>query len=221
MNKMVARLLVNIFLKIHTKSYNLAGKLAIAADNDGIHPKHRILRYKEWFLDNIQPGGVVLDVGCNTGMMPELLAQKARFVYGVEINEDLIKEARRKRQRPNIEYICADATAYDFTGKEVDCVTFSNVLEHIEYRVDFLRKLINNLKWNDESKKRFLIRVPMIDRDWITLYKKEQNIEYKLDVGHFTEYTLEQLKDELQQAGIAILNSQIKFGEIYAVCQGK
>lgn len=211
---------LKLILHLHTLSYVYAGLLATLINN-GVHPKHRIMRYKEWFLDNIQPGWVVLDVGCNTGLMPELLAQKARFVYGIEINEDLIKEARGKRQRPNIEYICADATAYDFTGKEVDCVTLSNVLEHIEHRVDFLKKLIHNLKWNDESKKRFLIRVPMIDRDWITLYKKELGLEYRLDGSHFIEYTFEGFAEELRQANINIIQHQIRFGEIYAVCQGE
>ncbi|MEA3513764.1 MAG: class I SAM-dependent methyltransferase, partial [Campylobacterota bacterium] len=182
------------------------------------HPKHEIMKYKEWFLDNIQKDWVVLDVGCNTGMMPEVMSSKASFVYGIEINCKNIEEAKRERQRDNIEFICADATTYDYTPlKPIDCVTLSNVLEHIEYRVDFLKKLISQIKW--KNKKRLLIRVPMIDREWIAVYKKELGLEYRLDNTHYTEYTYEQLRDELSQASIKINSYNIKFGEIYAVCE--
>lgn len=84
-----------------------------------------------------------------------------RLIYGIEIEEKHIVEAKKKRQKKNIEFICADATTYDYSSlKAIDCV-----LEHIEYRVEFLQKLIQQIKWND--KKRLLIRVPMLDREWI------------------------------------------------------
>ncbi len=176
------------------------------------------MQYKEWFLENIEPDLVVLDVGCNTGMMPAVMSSKASFVYGIEINCKLIEEAKRKRQSENIEFICADATAFDYTPlRAIDCVTLSNVLEHIEYRVEFLQKLITQIKWND--KKRLLIRVPMIDREWIAVYKKEMGVEWRLDPTHFTEYTLEQFEDELLRAGVKILSHHIRWGEIYAVCE--
>jgi hypothetical protein len=60
----------------------------------------------------------------------------------------------------------------------------------------------------------------MIDRDWITLYKREIGIEYRLDPTHFTEYTFEQLKEELREADIEIISHHVRFGEIYAVCRG-
>lgn len=218
-NKMIAKVLLKPILKFHSLTYQLSGILASNL-NDGIHPKHKIMRYKEWFLDNIQKDWVVLDVGCNTGMMPEVMSSKASFVYGIEIEKKHIQVAQNKRQKKNIEFICADATAYDYTPlKPIDCVTLSNVLEHIEFRVEFLGKLISQIKWN--NKKRFLIRVPMIDREWIAVYKKELGLEYRLDRTHFTEYTFEQFKNELNQANIEINSYNIKFGEIYAICEAK
>lgn len=218
-NKFTAKLLQKFVLNLHSKAYTLSGSIA-AILNDGIHPKHKIMKYKEWFLDNIQKDWVVLDVGCNTGMMPELMSKKVNFVYGIEIEEQHILEAKFKRQQENIEFIFADATAYDYTPlKAIDCVTLSNVLEHIEHRVEFLQKLIKQIKWN--NKKRFLIRVPMIDREWIAVYKKELGLEYRLDNTHYTEYTYGQLKNELDIAGIEIKSHHVKFGEIYTVCEVK
>jgi 2-polyprenyl-3-methyl-5-hydroxy-6-metoxy-1,4-benzoquinol methylase len=218
-SKIIAKLLQNTILNLHSKAYSFSGYIASIL-NDGVHPKHRIMKYKEWFLDNIQKDWVVLDIGCNTGMMPVVMSKKASFVYGIEIEEKHIKEANEKRQKENIEFICADATTYDYAPlKAIDCVILSNVLEHIEYRVEFLQKLIQQIKWND--KKRLLIRVPMINREWIAVYKKELGLEYRLDKTHYTEYSYEQLKDELDEAGIKILSYHVKFGEIYTICEVK
>ena len=90
--KSIAKKLERFLLNLHTKTYNLSGRLAVVV-NDGIHPKHRIMRYAEWFLNNIHTDWVVLDVGCNTGMMAGILAQKARLVYGIEIDGKLIELA--------------------------------------------------------------------------------------------------------------------------------
>jgi len=217
--KRISKFLIGPVLQLHTVIYKLAGMIAVQL-NEGIHPKHRIMQYKEWFLHNINNDDVLLDVGCNNGMMPELISKKAKFVYGIEIEQKHIIAARNLRQKDNIEYICADATTYDYTNcRPIDCVTLSNVLEHIEHRVDFLKKLVAQVSWKDDNNKKLLIRVPMIDREWIVIYKKELNLEYRLDSTHFTEYTYEQFNDELNQSGIKILSHHVRFGEIYAVCK--
>ncbi len=217
-SRVFAKFFIKTSLLIHNLSYILASRYAVTLNN-GVHPKHWIMKYKEWFLGNIQTNWVVLDVGCNTGMMSEIMSSKADFVYGIDIEEKHIKEAVEKRQGSNIKFINADATCYDYTQlKNIDCVTLSNVLEHIEHRVEFLTKIINQIKWN--NKKRLLIRVPMIDRDWIVLYKKEMEVESRLDTTHFTEYTYYQLKTELEQANVKIISYHVKFGEIYAICEG-
>jgi len=81
-NKLIVKRLEKIVLNLHTKTYLLSGILA-GSLNDGVHPKHRIMKYKEWFVDNIEKSWVVLDVGCNTGMMPEVMSKKASFIYGI------------------------------------------------------------------------------------------------------------------------------------------
>lgn len=217
--KALAKLLIKPILRCHSLCYKLAGQYAIIL-NGGIHPKHRILRYKEWFLENIQPGWTILDIGSNTGMLSLTLAEKASFVYGIEADEKHVNIAKTQYARDNIEYIYADATHYDYSFcRSINCVVLSNVLEHFEHRVDFLKKIICQIKWADEKDKCILIRVPIIDREWIVLYKKEQGLDYRLDSTHCIEYTLEQFKEELQEANIEIKQIDIRFGEIYAVCK--
>ena len=219
LKKPIATLLIKPILKMHSRCYKWAGSLAIIL-NDGIHPKHQILRYKEWFLENIETDWTVMDVGSNTGLLASMLSEKAAFVYGIEINEQNVKAAILSNFKENIEYICADATTYDYSScRPIDCVSLSNVLEHIEDRTAFLKKLIKNLNWVNDKQKRFLIRVPVIDREWIVLYKKQLGLDYRLDQSHFIEYTLESFSEELKLANIVPENVKIRFGEIYAVCK--
>jgi len=218
-NKFIARLLIKPILKLHNLTYMLSGMYASIV-NDGIHPKFKILDYQGWFLANIEEGWNVLDIGCNTGALAYSLSEKSNMVYGIEIIEKLVEISKKNRQKNNIEYIYGDATVYDYSNcKPIDCVVLSNVLEHIEQRVEFLIKIKDTIKWNSDTKKVFLIRVPVMDRDWITLYKKSMGIEWRLDNTHFIEYTLDKFREEINNSGLEILSTKVKFGEIYAVCQ--
>lgn len=83
-------------------------------------------------------------------------------------------------------------------------------MQHIQDRVEFLQKI-------KDLAVKILIRVPMINRDWITLYKKELGMEWRLDPTHYTQYTLESLEEELQKANLRIDKFSIQFGEIWAI----
>jgi len=213
-----AKWLIKPILKLHSLTYLLAGLYGTML-NHGIHPKHDILKYKEWFVSHIKNNWVVLDVGCHHGLLSKSLAEKASFVYGIEQNKHTLIIAQKQHFSSNIEYIWADATQYDYTSiQPIHCVILSNVLEHIAHRVDFLKKLITTIKWADPSQKRFLIRVPMINRSWIVIYKKNMGLDYRLDSTHKTEYDFNQFENELKQANIRIISYDIRFGEIYAIC---
>jgi len=95
-------------------------------------------------------------------------------------------------------------------------VTLSNVLEHIDSREFFLKKILSQVNWAGNPL--ILIRVPMIDRDWMPTYLKELGLDYRLDVTHYTEYTLRSFYEELNRCGIEVTSHQIQWGEIYAIC---
>jgi hypothetical protein len=59
--------------------------------------------------------------------------------------------------------------------------------------------------------------VPMIDRDWLALFKKEKGVEYRLDKTHFTEYTIESFEEEIKEADLKIESYSVQFGEIWAI----
>lgn len=204
------RFLVQCALRLHTFSYKLASKCAIMAEG-GLHPKHRLMNYHHFFLDHILQGDTVLDIGCGNGALAYDLAKKARRVIGIDNNEKNRSVWEKKYAASNLEYHVVDATLFQ-SETRFDVVVLSNVLEHIERRVEFLGKI-------KHLAPTFLIRVPMINRDWITLYKKELGLDYRLDTTHFIEYTLDGFIDELKQAGFMARDHSIQFGEIWAVVE--
>jgi SAM-dependent methyltransferase len=211
--------ILKFILELHSISYSFISLISTRLNN-GIHPKHQIIKYKEWFAENIKANTTILDIGCSTGLMCRLISKKAKKVYGIDINNSAIDCAKKNNQVNNVEYIHADATVFNYQSIElIDCVLLSNVLEHIDDRVLFIKNIIKKVKWRKKVK--FLIRVPMIDRDWLVLYKKQMGVSWKLDKTHFTEYTLEEFSKEIEQCNLKILKYSIRWGEIYAEIIGK
>jgi len=177
----------------------------------GRHPKHNILKYDLFFKNNLNENDVVLDIGCGNGHLAMSVAEKVKRIVGVDISEKNIKIAKENNDKSNLEFLLGDATNYNFDGK-FDAIILSNVLEHIEKRVEFLK----NIK---KLSNKILIRIPMLDRDWLTVYKKENGFEYRLDDTHFLEYTLDILNDELKESGWKLEDYSIQFGELWGVCK--
>ena len=207
----VAGTFINPVLRAHSAAYKLAGHMATALERDGVHPKHRLMDYHGWFAARLDPGWRVLDVGCGNGALAAELSRYCGHVTAIDIDPDNIRMARRKNARENIAYIVGDATTHRFDGS-FDAVVLSNVLEHIEDRAAFLKRL-------SRLSGRFLVRVPMVDRDWITLYKKERGLPWRLDDSHFVEYTFDLLKKEMSSARLGIVEHRVRYGELYAVCE--
>ncbi len=208
MKRILIKKLLRILLDLDNRIHFLISKYSVKHEG-GLHPKHRLTGYHDFFLKNIRPGDDVLDIGCGNGYGACRIADKAGKVTGIDIGSENIKIAQKKYFRDNIEYISGYATVYLF-NKKFDVIILSNVLEHIEDRVRFLEKAKNLCK-------KYLIRVPMKDRDWKVLFKEELGIENRLDKTHFIEYTINSFREELEEAGLAIQYFEIRFGEIWSV----
>jgi SAM-dependent methyltransferase len=206
--KEINSIALKFFVWLDNLCYRMITKIAII-DNDGAHPKHRILDYHSFFSLHLLQTDTVLDVGCGNGSVAFDVALVAKEVVGIDIDKKNIENAKRTNSRANITYLIGDATTYPFAEK-FDKIILSNVLEHIENRIDFLKKLHN-------ISDTILLRIPMIDRDWVTVYKKEKGLEYRLDSTHFVEYTLNNLKDELIKSHWDIEIYSIQFGEFWGV----
>jgi SAM-dependent methyltransferase len=193
--KIIYKFLLRLSLRFSNWLYKVISYLSIKNEN-GLHPKHHLIGYHKFFINNITINDLVLDIGCGNGALAYDLADKAKSVTGIDIEEKNIQKARVKYNKSNIKYLVGDATK-DLGGEKFDVIILSNVLEHIEQRIIFLKKIKGLAS-------RYLVRVPMFDRDWVTLYKKELGVEWRLDKTHFTEYTEESFKKEFSQAGYKV-----------------
>lgn len=202
----IARFCVDTLLKAHNLCYRQAGVFSQWLEADGLHPKHRLMNYHLWFTQRVEPHWTVLDVGCGNGALAQDLAKHCHRLVGIDTSAKNV--AASKARVPQGVFHHGDATTFAFDQK-FDAAVLSNVLEHIEGRVELLKKL-------KEVSRVLLIRVPMINRDWITLYKRERNIEYRLDETHFIEYTMQGFQEELHAAGLKMAECEVMFGEIYA-----
>ena len=92
-----------------------------------------------------------------------------------------------------------------------DIIVLSNVLEHLTGRAAFLQRLKEATQ-----ARRFLIRVPCFERDWRVPLKQELGVEWRLDMDHKTEYTLDAFRGEMAAAGLTITHQEVRWGEIWA-----
>ena len=96
------------------------------------------MNYHKFFVDNIDENDLVLDIGCGNGALSYDIAKKAKKVVGIDLNEKNISFAKERYSKENIEW--GDALK-DLPDERFDVIIMSNVLEHIENRVEFLRRL--------------------------------------------------------------------------------
>jgi len=200
---------LRLLFRLDTRLYQVQGRKAVEYGG-GIHTKHRHIRYHDFFVARVRPGEKVLDVGCGMGAMAYDVAQeKGARVVGIDLNTDSIAMACERHSHPNVQYIVGDVLK-DLPEGVFDVVILSNVLEHLPERAVFLRRLLELTKTS-----RFLIRVPLFERDWRVPLKKELDVEWRLDPTHEIEYTVEAFEAEQTAAGLSIAHQEIRWGEIW------
>lgn len=205
---------LRFLLDLDARLYTLQGQTSVAY-GDGIHSKHRHIRYHDFFIDRIRKGETVLDIGCGNGAVAYDVAKRAGArVTAIDMCNVSIRTARDRHAHPDVTYMHGDALS-DLPAARFDVVLMSNVLEHIESRVEFLRRVAKSV-----GPKRWLIRVPLFERDWRVPLKKELGLEWRLDATHFTEYTQESFDEEVAAAGLAITHVEYRWGEIWAELAG-
>lgn len=191
-------------------------KLLIEHENK--HPKIGLMGYPQYFAKFLAAGhDTLVDIGCGHGFAMAQLLEKVVLskVVMIDHNKNHLDTAKCLLQRFNsvvdIQYLHGDLRDFSY-GEYVSPVGFlSNVLEHIEERVDFLKTL------SDAGFERLLIRVPSVNRHWLVRYARESSVYYFMDRDHKTEYTGDEIRCELMDAGYEIIESVQEYGEYWIV----
>ena len=201
---------MRFLLETDSDLYLLEGDEAVRYGS-GEHPKHRLMRYHDFFIARIKPGERVLDIGCGIGALARDVAEHSKAtVVGIDLDEQNISVARSRYAHKRVEYRVGNVLT-DLPYEKFDVAILSNVLEHLPDRANFLRKLVQVARPS-----RLLVRVPLFDREWRVPLKKELGVDYRLDNTHETEYTTESFAQEIAAAGLRIVHQEIRWGEIWA-----
>ncbi len=181
---------------------------------NGEHPKHRLTQYHEFFVQNIENGQKVLDIGCGYGAVARSIAaaHPNSKVLGLDYCEDSIRQADSTKNPKNLSFILSDVHDGLPTG-DWDVVVLSNVLEHIVDRIALLNSLTRSL-----PNCKFLIRVPLFERDWQMALRKELNVDFRSDPDHKIEHSLSEFENEINCSGLSVCEFKTLWGEIWSVC---
>jgi 2-polyprenyl-6-hydroxyphenyl methylase/3-demethylubiquinone-9 3-methyltransferase len=124
--------------------------------------------YFDRFIDG-WAGAKVLDVGCGGGYACEYLSQRQAVVFGTDILEESLLEARQHaaQEHLKIEYRMCTPERLPFNDREMDVVTCFDVLEHIPDKGRTLGEIHRVLKpggwlFFDTLNKTFLARLVVI-----------------------------------------------------------
>lgn len=187
--------------------------LAIELDG-GVHAKHRLIGYHRFFIERVGRDERVLDVGCGKGELAhDIAVSSGARVTGIDLSEEALAFARSRFAEAGLDFVQADALTY-VPDEPFDVVVLSNVLEHIAERPQLLRRLAEVTQAS-----RILIRVPLLERDWLVALRSDLGLWHYGDPTHETEYTVEQFHEELAEAGLAAEELQQRWGEIWAVAR--
>lgn len=181
----------------------------------GEHPKHTLMKYHDYFISNIPDNSKVLDLGCGYGAVARSIAinVKGVTVTGIENDKERFNQAKLNNNLENLDFIYGDALEITNNTKW-DVIVMSNILEHIDERVKFLKKIKELLIPGI-----ILIRVPLFERNWEIAFRKELGINYFSDSTHYIEHTKQEFRNEINAASLKIDDMQILWGEIWAKCR--
>lgn len=125
---------------------------SIAKVYDYIFPKNRKqLEFVE-SIKKISSEEKILDIGCATGNLTELLGEKTRNIVGIDLDKELLKEAKYKHPNLNFENMNMLKINEKFEENSFDrVVSFGNTLVHLDSREEveeFFQKVYKTLKFN-------------------------------------------------------------------------
>lgn len=209
----MVRALLRLLLRLDNLLYRYTSVAAVRYGG-GLHPKHRLTAYHDFFARHIRAGERVLDIGCGNGVVDwDVATRTGALVTGVDRDAAAIAHAQAHYRHERLRFRVGEAWAAA-EGEAFDVVVLSNVLEHLDGRVEFLQRIRERL-----APQRLLVRVPLFERDWRVPLKAELGVDHRLDPTHYTEYRETEFRDELRSAGFDVVEAEIRWGEIWAVCR--
>jgi SAM-dependent methyltransferase len=186
----------------------------------GIHPKNvfttRIDDLREEVASFSSHPLRVIDFGCGSGRMLELLASHVSEGLGIDLRPPTGNaHAVIQEKNPQIRFEYREHTPASLRERihafKPDLVLLSHVLEHIENPVDFLKAF---------HPFPVLVCLPS-EESWVQKLRQHLGLNTSSDSTHFREYTRASVQAELEQAGYR--TDRVRFnaeGELVFLAKG-
>jgi 2-polyprenyl-3-methyl-5-hydroxy-6-metoxy-1,4-benzoquinol methylase len=170
-----------------------------------IHPKHLVTVEENlpWYLDYIEPGMKVLDIGCGQGVHSLRAAHQGAQVLSVDYNWLNLEIGQAlKQEEPTTQVIFMMGNVerpLPFSDEAFDLVLMLDVIEHLYQRTHALREVQRVLKPNGI----LLLAAPNRNTKW-KRHLRTAGLPSETDPDHKIEYIWPELQDELAQGGFAV-----------------
>lgn len=107
---------------------------------DHLHRYSMVLNYIE--------NKTVLDIASGEGYGTHLLSKKAKFIYGVDIDETTINKAKEKYKKENLKYLIGNTNSIPLENNSVDVVVSFETIEHHDKHNEMITEIKRVLKPN-------------------------------------------------------------------------
>jgi|TARA_B100001971_G_scaffold176213_1_gene170152 ubiquinone/menaquinone biosynthesis C-methylase UbiE len=112
------------------------GERMIPGETPDVFFFEHLQRY--YFIKDLCKNKAVLDVGCGNGYGAMFLANYAKEIVGVDIDDEAIKNARRSYIKNNLRFFLTEASGSKLRNKKFGVICSFEVIEHIKNQKKFL-----------------------------------------------------------------------------------
>lgn len=166
-----------------------------------IHPKHLAnLSQSRWYLEYVEPGQPVLDVGCGHGIHTLRVAGRAGTTAGLDYNWHHLQMAKMLSNglgTTAVTFLLGHVEqGLPFAGGAFQRVLLLDVIEHLHRRVELLREIYRVLR----PEGLLLLSAPNSHTRWKQRLQAAGLFSYT-DPDHKVEYCWDELVAELRAGG--------------------
>jgi ubiquinone/menaquinone biosynthesis C-methylase UbiE len=89
---------------------------------------------------------IILDLASGEGYGTNILAEHAKFIYGIDISDEAIIHAKAKYSKPNLSFIVGNAIQIPLPDHSIDVFVSFETIEHHDKHIEMLNEIKRVLK---------------------------------------------------------------------------